>query len=454
MSEGEVTTNREQSTRRIAEFDGGSFTAHFSTSPEGFTVQTKGTIRRTENISGYPLRVEGDAQATESNKEILGTAINDRDFKTGEPQKGEMAFQKSGKVRAARSRMRYVQTLSADARMSGATHDVIANLDDATHESEEEFEAERKSYTKGMMGKVGFSEIAIDEQTNTITVEVKSVPFPSYRLFANPEDSADLQALSRVVATAMIVRSADGEIILQHRSKRNAAYGNVPGASVGGMLDANIEDPNRKKGTPDPVDAGSVIANIVKETDEELGIDKKDLDKVRIVGIADDKVKPHDELLLLADSHLTYDEIKKKAKKANKNRTLGDADFEEKFVAIDATPQAIETLLTQVHCPLPSTHAAAFVAAGYSLMLENEGLAAANMWRDRLQAGVKENYRLMDEMVATYYNDQPQALAEVPERFKGKHVPPRKLRGYTPAYLPEEQGLPSFEEEMKRVNLL
>lgn len=454
MGEGEVTANIEQSHQRTSEFDGGSFTARLSSSPEGFTVKTKGAIGRTENTSAYPLHVKGDADATEKNKDILGTAINDRDPKTGERKKGEMAFQGADKVRAARNRMRQTQSLAEDARMSGATPDVIAHLDESIQEPEEEFEAERTKYTKGMMGKIGLSEIAVDEQTNTITVIVKSVPFPTYKHFANPEDSADLQALSRAVGTAMVVRTADGKIIIQHRSKRNAAYGDIPGASVAGMLDASIGTPDRKKGTPDPIDTESVKANIVKESDEELGLDEEDLDKVRIVGIANDKVKIHDELLMLADSHLTYEAIKEKAKTANRNRKLGDADFEEKFVAIDGSSQAIETLLTQVHCPLPPTHAATLVAAGYSLVLQKEGLEAANAWKDRIEAGVKENYRQMDEIVTNYYNDHPQALAEVPERYQGKHAPPKNLRGYTPAYLPEEQGLPSFDEEMKRVGLI
>ncbi len=428
---------------RNAEFDGGSFTARLSSSPDGFTVKTKATIRRTADTTDYPLTVAGDPEATQHNKEILGAAV-----------KGETRFQGVDKVRSARNRMQQVKALTEDAQMSGATSDVIGNLDQETQEATRSFEKERESYTKGMMGKVGFSDLDIDDQTNEVTVVVKSVPFQTYRVFASPEESTDLQALSRAAATSMIVRTADGKIIIQHRSTRNATYADIPGASVAGMLDAGIESPTRKKGTPDPVDTASVKANIEKEADEELGLEREDLDEIRIAGVAYDKIKIHDEFLLLADSHLTFDQVKEKAKTANRNRKLGDADFEEKFVAIEGSPRAIETILTQVHCPLPPTHAAALVAAGYSLVLQQDGLQAANEWRDRLQTGVKENYRQMDEMVSTYYDEHPQALADVPERYKDRHVPHRNLRGYTPAYLPEEQGLPGFEEEMRRVDLL
>lgn len=128
--------------------------------------------------------------------------------------------------------------------------------------------------------------------------------------------------------------------------------------------------------------------------------------------------------------------------------------FEEKFVDIEATPQAVETLLTQVHCPLPPTHAAALVAAGYSLVLQEQGLQAADEWKKRLEQGVSENYQTMNHMVASFYDKHPKALLQVPERFWGKNVPARTTHGYTPAYGPEEQGLPSFEDEMVRTGLI
>jgi hypothetical protein len=214
------------------------------------------------------------------------------------------------------------------------------------------------------------------------------------------------------------------------------------------LVDPTLQSPDRVKGTPDPVTTETLKAGILKEAGEELGLDAEHLDKLRIVGVAHDKIKIHDEILLLADSKLTAAQIRETSRNSKRNKNLGDADFEEKFIDIPGTPDAIETLLTKVKCPLPPTHAAALVAAGYSLVLQEQGIEAANQWRTRLEAGVRENYQDMDRMVAAYYDKHPEALTQVPERFWSKNIPGRNPNGYTPAYGAGEQGLDEFDDAM------
>ena len=52
-------------------------------------------------------------------------------------------------------------------------------------------------------------------------------------------------------------------------------------------------------------------------------------------------------------------------------------------------------------------------------------------------------------MVAMHYEQNPQVLGDIPE---GK--PQRNAHGYEPAYLPQQQGLPDADSELKRVGLI
>lgn len=264
----------------------------------------------------------------------------------------------------------------------------------------------------------------------------------------------------------MILQTADNRLIIQHRgvsvqrlhedkmSQGNYSYTDIPGASVAGVVDASISSAGRKPGTPDTIDTESVKDLIFKEAGEELGLAREDIDHVIIAGIAKDPVKPHDEFLMLGETNLTAEEVKATSRKSNRNKNLGDADFDEKFVDIESSPWAVEMMLTQIHCPLPSTHAAALLAAGYSLELQANGQEAAESWKQRVQTGLGENYQLMDEAVAAFYIAYSEMLDDIPERFWGKNAPDRNPNGYDPNYTPEEQGLPSFDNELIRVGLL
>lgn len=418
-----------------SEFDAGSFTIPFlSPSDEGFEFETRNAIGRTESFA------EGQkVEFADEQRERLARGM-----------RGEMRFNGAPDVRHARDMWR-------EAIQSGATAENIDRLHDA-------YEQSRTGYiNRGK--KVGLR--AIQATGNTLSADVQLVQFPVYNEFANPQNSPEILELSSATGVAMIVRTADNRIVIQHRAiekpklhekksgrRGNASFADIPGASVAGMFDATLKGADRKPGTPDPINTGTLKGAILKEASEELGLGPEHFNKMRIVGVAEDKVKIHDEILFLADTDLTASQLHEASRSSKRNKNLGDADFEEKFIDIEGTPQAVETLLTEVHCPLPPTHAAALVAAGYSLMLQDHGLQAANEWKQHIETGVRANYRHMDKMVADYYHDFPEAADHVPERYWGKNVPIRNLSGYTPAYGPEEQGLPSFEDEMTRTGLM
>lgn len=458
-----------------SEFDGGAFSIScLSHSPGGFDVRTRSTLRRTE-ASKDPLKISADAKS-----------------RLKEGMRGEMRFNKVADLVSAKDAFKQELLMSVAAReialpqyspedprknddpnlylarfmQASQTEGFLSTLPEPLLGAYKTFEEERVKYRqKGK--KIGFRNIRVDG--NTISTDVQMVSYPVLNQFGLPENNLALQDLSSFGATAMVLRTADNRLLIQHRavqkrrlsadgklSSGNAVFNDVPGVSAAGILDASLLGEERVAGTPDPVDTGTLKANILKEASEELGLGSDDLTDVRIVGFAHDNIKLHDEALYLAQSKLSAEQIKLKSQETNRNRRLGPADFEEKFIDIACTTENIEKLLTEVKCPLPPTHAATLVAAGYSLILEEKGKFEADVWKVRVERSIKSNYTDIDKRVKQFYDKHPEVMTreQVPERFWGKTPPPRKIAGYDPAYTPDEQGLPSFEDAMIEAGLL
>jgi hydroxymethylpyrimidine pyrophosphatase-like HAD family hydrolase len=422
------------------DFDAGAFTIPFlAADPEGFVVATDHQLTRREPDA------PGDAPLLSApQQERLRHAMQD-----------EIRFQGGEKVSAARAALRGAQ--------EQAEEQGVATDPDELGRLAHDFDQARQQYVRGMAGKVGLRNVTADG--GTLTTDVKFVSFPVYTELSRPENSSEILDLSSLAGVAMAVRTTDDRLVIQHRavakqrldgdslSRGNRIYPDIPGASVAGMLDATVDSADRPAGAPDAVDTDAVRAAILKESFEELGTGLHDYAKLRVVGLAHDNIAPHDEFLLLTDARITAAQLREQSRSARRNQNLGDADFEEKFIDIEASPEAIETLLTDVKCPLPPTHAALMVASGYSMMLER-GVDEAEAWKARLEQAVRENYRQIDGMVAGFYQRQPEALERVPERYWDKPVPPRNPHGYSSDYTPEEQGLPNFDDEMVRTGLM
>ena len=424
----------ETNTPRSSEFNAGTFTiSHFSDDPAGFEFATKEAIGRTGSFSeGEQLVLD------ESQRDALKAAMG-----------REMSHGGASVVSEARAAW-----LGAHERRDPKVEQFL----DAYMEI-------RNSYI-GRGKKIGLRAVELAGD-NTLTADVQLVPYPVYNALSDPSASPEVEKLSAATGVAMVVETSDHRLVIQHRgvkkqkitepgmTRGNGTYADIPGASVAGMVDATLSmDSDRQPGTPDPVDTDFLKANILKETGEELGVAPNNVEGLRIVGLAQDHYKPHDEVLFLATLGLTADELREASRTSNRNKNLADADFEEKFFDIEASPRAIETLLTEVKCPLPPTHAAAMVAAGYSMVVRESGADAAHAWRQRMQEEVRRNYEDIDATVATYYDTYPEMLDHVPERYWSQKPPTRSLEGYSPAYTPEEQGLPTLQDEMVRVGLM
>jgi hypothetical protein len=394
---------------------------YLTTDPRGISVETRQTLGRSAVVQEF-----GKPSLTEEEGARYHTALA-----------GEGRFLKRGDYEAARDE-----------------HGVTSP------EAREQWAAYRTRIANAK--KVGLRSTHFDHDTNTLTADVIAVSFPTYKEFAKPGSSPELRAQAENTGNALIVVTRDNKLVIQHRAiekphilnggkaRGNALYTDIPGASAAGMFDAKSGD---KPGVPAAIETSTVIDSIMKEAGEELGLGAEHLDGIRIVGVAKDKLQPHEEFLLMANTNLTAEEVHQTSRDSNRNKNLDDLDFEEKFMTIEASPAAIRTLLVDVRCPLPPTHTAAMVAAGYSMMLEQQGTDAADAWRAELQTEMNDNVQVINQTVTDYYQRFPEAAKQVPERFWGKPVPARSLEGYSPAYGPEEQGLPNIDDELVRTGL-
>lgn len=346
-----------------------------------------------------------------------------------------------------------------------------------------DFRTEQDVYvTKGHKPKVGIRNI--QRKDNTLYFDTKPVSFPVYSNFAKEEQSTEVIDLAENAATCMSIITADNKVLVQHRNPVNELYGDMPGASIAGMFDGTFDRESHTKGKLETITKNSVLKNIRNEAREEMGMEEGDYQPV-LVGLCEE-IKPvvHHEFLFTAQTHLTSDEIKQKALNTNRARKkeLKPEDIEEKFEFIDATPEALYTLLADFKCPLPPTHTAVFAATAYELALKRDGKTSADEFRNRLQEGIKANYNAMDQMVKEYYEQDPQRLNDIPARLMSKvnravdsfrsknpeitdiqlkefkeneiaQLPKRDPKAYNPSYLPKEQGLPEFDQEMERTGL-
>lgn len=414
-------------------FSAGAFDIlHFSPDPEGLQIVARGV--------GHTAL--GPIELTAAERIELGKAVS-----------SDLNFRGAEKVRAARAAWREaMSSTGADSAESDALR--------------AEFEAQRRIFSqKG--SRVGFRNWRPNHNDSSILeADAVTVPFMVYNRFADPTSPERLLSLSEASGVAMSLRTADNRLIIQHRAVAtldletgikkpgNASYCDIPGASIAGMADATKRGNDRQPGAPDAVTTSTLRSSILKEASEELGLGEESFHSVRIAGIAHDNIKPHDEILFIAETGLTADEVRQNAHHSNRNKQLPPEDLEEKFFDIEASPEAIEALLADVRCPLPPTHAAAFVGAGFMMVLERTGSQIeAETWATQLESRIRANHARMDEMVQDYYGKHPEAAQIVPERMWSRPMQ-RNPHGYSPHFTPSEQGLPELEDELVRVGLV
>jgi hypothetical protein len=305
---------------------------------------------------------------------------------------------------------------------------------------------ERKSYTNFLVStqKVGLRNMRWHSELGKATLTcdyVKSgVPFQMYRNFSDPSLPHKYHELATPSSTAALVITKDNKILVQNRSSLNSKYREVPGASIGGMWDKELKD-----GKVVPPSNESAKRNIMKEAGEEININDKHIENIITLGLSEDKVSVHNEIMFLIRLGINTEEINKIAEQIT-NDEITAFDFDEKYFAINATREAVEKLLTEVKCHIPSTHAAAFLA--FALMLRKDEMIASGTTDELVNSELKKystdlsgkmlsNYHSIDSIVSNYWKN------------RGKNA-----NKYDPTLTLYEQGLPSLHSELLRNGLI
>ncbi|MBI5044602.1 MAG: hypothetical protein HZC02_01640 [Candidatus Levybacteria bacterium] len=450
-----------------AEFDVGFFTINFlSTDPHGFEVQTRHSLPRRDRdpVTGLP------ATPLALNQEQRGDLRRGMGTEAFFALPGDFPHEKRPDVRRLFSLIDQTATLKEQAGTTEQLQEKLMEMRMLRKELRPLFKEYNLRDRLGLkvgtrnVQKVGIRKI--ERAGNKLLIDTRPISYPVYAVASSPDDTEESLDLGAVTGTAGVLITADNKMILQYRSKKNSPYGDMPGASFAGMLDARFKriklenGKELKTGVLQDVDDTYIKESSAEERFQEIAIVGEDVTDFRIIGEARDHVREHDEFLLLAKTSLTAREVAKRTENAPRSSNArklngqGDFHFEENFLVIDATPEAIETLVTQVKCPRPPTHDAAFIAAGYNMMLERTqeeggGLKAANEWLERMQEATRQNYEDMNKIVKEFYEQHPEKLED---NKPGK--PKRNPNAYEPYYFPTEQGLPDLMNELYRTGLM
>ena len=359
-----------------------------------------------------------------------------------------------------------------------------------TEENKKAYEDARVEYLSKATPKVGMRNLRLigdvmKIDTKPVSFQANSVMAPIKSTPENLEDGVG-SATSGNVIFARDRFGGERRLGLMKRNKRNNRWRNVAGALIAGYFDGSYhEDPSKlspKQGrrTLNEINNKAIFGNGYKELHEEIGIEEKDVKKSKVVGLAVEKAdRVHHEILMDVELKLTAAQAKEKSKQ---HHIDDKEEFEEDWIDIECSPEAIMTLLTKMISPLPTGHLAAFAATGRALVAERDGEKAADEYMRKLSLGILENNDRINGIVRDYIRNNPEVLThptadqlntieiqtkEYKEKnptateeevfnFAQKLIDNRAKfnpDGFNPALLPEEQGLPDLDTALAMVGL-
>lgn len=462
--------------------------SHLASTPDGFILQTRETLRIREGMTKAerkPKDFEPNSSirndATKEMKQEIERALKEVSDKNSQkhPITHEDLERRAKGVEGYFQQQQY--RLDEAKERNAAHHELVAlsrtiSLEAAQTTSSIISPQQQADYLDRLLTtrktglrsarKVGLTNIQVEG--NTITVDVKN---PYYKMYAAipATASAETRELDHPAAVAMVVQTSDDKLVLQYRkpftqdpetgkTTGNRFYGGIPGVSAAGYFDA----PRGQHGTgkPGEINNSEVVKMASREAKEELGLTPDMLSHVAITGLAQDLLKPHDELLLFTKTTKTAAEMRQLH--ISEETAQSELDFAESFYTIPATPSAVEKLLTQVRVPLPPTHVAAFFAAGNALALEQLGTEKAKEWSIRVSKGIQDNFSHINSLVKGYWEKRKAdvaALQDPTERIRQQELLSEQNKTvtfdvYAPSLSAQEQGLPDLKAELERTELI
>lgn len=293
-----------------------------------------------------------------------------------------------------------------------------------------------------------------DIQGDTVQLDTFPITYPTYLNLSSEQDPTRSLEIAGLIGNAMILFTTDHKMIVQHRSSRNRAYGDMIGASAAGNMDAEFYSQEERQG-PDqrelrgrikPLTQDSMVAHMQAELFQEIKVQPDQLADLTFVGFGRDNRKPHYEAMWMAETKLTAVEVVANAAVVKTGLEQSERHFDEKFFVLDGTREAILKLLTESMSPVPPTHMATFIATLHCLTERADGKVAADRLLQDLQPIMQTHLAAIDAQVREYYVQHPDKL---PVKY-ATHPP----TGYDPDFLPQQQGLPTVVVELERLGLI
>lgn len=301
-----------------------------------------------------------------------------------------------------------------------------------------EFLQKQKNFKKTIQEtrKNGIAIEAIDRERRIIFVTSFPVPYAAYAAFSSPEFPTASQELGNALAVGVGLVTVDGILLIQRRSENDKIYPLMLGTSTGGFSDGRHYDGH--PGINAPVTTDSIKKDSLDELDWEIGLQKEDIEQMKILTLVEDLGQIHTEAIVYVATNRTYEEVKENAEiMALRDSPRPGHEFAERFFGVPATVEIIETLLCDIPCPFPYSHIQSILGIGFMIKAkENEVVAQA--WLDTIYRKIEENYKRINQMVKEYWEKNPKKRAE----YTGN------TNRYDPRFSPNIQGLPNPVQEL------
>ena len=227
-----------------------------------------------------------------------------------------------------------------------------------------------------------------------VKAKIMNTTMGLYNRFHRAETEEDIKNLELSMPVGgcaiLITTEPDGSnrMVVQYRVDKNE-YQDTAGASAGGIMKMQFND----SGYPKPVQE-VYREHIASRLSEEIGIDNSQFELTISGLVTEIDPKAHHEIVSVAKTTLPFSEIREKHADIDGLRSA-----RIHLISLPFEKEIIEILVARMACPLPPTHLAAFISAGYMKVLSEEGPDKAKAWVAGLQQKVVENYTRIDEVV-------------------------------------------------------
>lgn len=237
------------------------------------------------------------------------------------------------------------------------------------------------------------------------------VPHPLY-VMVNRAASAMRRTQGANLGAAIILETADGHLIVQYRGSKNKVYGEIPGASAAGLVNAA---PFAKEVQPGKTFSLEqfVQRHMVEEFVEELGAKKETLRNLRPSSLMIDTLALHHEMTFTGKLSLTADELIQAAWK--KREQCPDTEFKESFLLLPGSAENLEKLIFDFQLPLPPTHAGPYLM----VLREKIGEQAFHELWERRRTDFEAKYAKYDPNIPSSQQGLPTFLDEVRRLYHG-----------------------------------